>query len=216
MNQSQFIKLLFLAVGFVVGAFISNIYFPSSSKSPTVVTINPDSIKKEVAIKEKNYFEQVDVLNAKDSTLSQQKQITSAALRQKKINHKHIAERIVTEVSKPENVNDSTFNNIFTEKIKIDISDLLISDFEKDSLYMQMVDVLEQQVDVKDSIIVAQGNHQLFLKNKLDESLSNQQAIFNNNLIYQKQIQQHKKKNKFLSVAVILLGGITAASLLHH
>lgn len=217
MNQSQFIKLLFLAVGFLAGIFISSSDFIFSYKSPnSAIEINPDSIKKVVAIKEENYLEKIDVLNVKDSALSQQKQRTSATLRQKKMRHKYIADRINAEISKPENISDSTFDKPFAERIKIDISELLISDFEKDSVYMQMVTVLEQQVEVKDSIIVVQGDQHLFLKNKLDESLSNQQAIFDSNLIYQKQIKQHRKKNKFLSAAVLLLGGITAASLLHH
>jgi hypothetical protein len=217
MNQAQFIKLLFLAVGFLAGIFISNIDFLCNFKSSSsVMPMNPDSIKKEVAIKEKSYSKEVDILNVKDSILSQQKQGTSTALRQRKMRHNGIVDKINSEISKPENTTDSTFNNIIPERIKVDISNLLISDLEKDSLYMQMVDVLTQQVDVKDSIIIVQGDQHLFLKNKLAESLSNQQAIFNKNLIYQKQIKQHKKKNKLLSVATLLLGGVAAASLLHH
>jgi hypothetical protein len=114
MNQSQFIKLLLLAVGFIAGISIANIDFFSSSKSSNpAIDINPDSIKKEVAIKEKNYLEDINALNVKEGALAQEKQSTNVALRQKKIRHNHLIQKINAEMEKSESTTEEAFFDTF-------------------------------------------------------------------------------------------------------
>lgn len=216
MNQSQFIKLLFLSLGIIMGVTIANLKMCSKSYAPNPGKIVPTTIvKSEIAAHEKKYQEDLKLLNRKDTALNNKKSPLKSAIAQKKKDRERLTEDIAESLATTD-YTDSSAVLCTPNQLKIDVTDLIARDADIDSFYLQLTSTLEQQVDTKDSIISVKDEQYLFAKTKMDESLLHQQLLYEQNRLTQKELLRHKKKNKILSAAILLLGGAVTYTLLHH
>ncbi len=84
----------------------------------------------------------------------------------------------------------------------------------KDSLYEEAVNILDQQVMRKDSIIILQKEKYISLKSLFENALSQQGILAGNNRQLTKQLKRQKFRQKLFSVGIILMSAITLKSLI--
>ena len=93
---------------------------------------------------------------------------------------------------------------------------LLENNKEKDSLYESVNTNLTNQIRNKDSTILMQENKYIDLRKSFDTSIVQQQILFDQNKSLVKQFKRQRIKRKFISVAAIVLAGISANYLIQH
>jgi hypothetical protein len=221
------LKIIFaLIVGVVFGIGFNSLFSGcnnTASKNFTITTLKPTILQKQVATTEKKYEQQIDSLKQHGIDLSKNLKTTNQHLEKAKEKNFILQMQVydlidnikVNEVDKVDEVNKVDNVNV-CDSLQSTVINLLENNKEKDSLYESVNTNLTNQIQNKDSTILMQENKYINLRKSFDTGIVQQQILYdqNNNLI--KQFKRQRIKRKFISVAAIVLSGITVNYLIQH
>jgi hypothetical protein len=215
------LKIIFaLIVGVVFGIGFNSLFSGcnnTASKNFTITTLKPTILQKQVATTEKKYEQQIDSLKQQGIDLNKNLKNTNQHLEKAKEKnfvlqmqvYDLIDSRKVDEVNKVDGVNDC-------DSLQSTVLNLLENNKEKDSLYETVNANLFAQIRNKDSTILIQENKYIDLRKSFDTSIVQQQTLYDQNKSLVKQFKRQRIKRKFISIAAIVLSGITANYLIQH
>ncbi len=221
MNNLKIIFALILGVVFGIGF---NSLFSgcnnTTSKNFTISTLKPTILQKQVVKTEKKYEQQIDSLKQHGIELSKSLKTTNQNLEKAKEKN-FVLQMQVYDLIDSRKVNEAdSLNEVIStndcDSLQSTVLNLLENNKEKDSLYETVNANLSAQIRNKDSTILIQENKYIDLRKSFDTSIVQQQTLYdqNNNLI--KQFKRQRIKRKFISIAAIVLSGITANYLIQH
>jgi hypothetical protein len=96
------------------------------------------------------------------------------------------------------------------DSLKLEVTQYIEINREKDSLFTQQVSTLQAVTAVKDSVIAVQGNQHDTIKAMLQVSLERQAAAIEEMRYYKRQFKKQRFKSKFFSaVGAVLAGALT-------
>jgi hypothetical protein len=221
------LKIIFaLIVGVVFGIGFNSLFSGcnnTASKNFTISTLKPTILQKQVATIEKKFEQQIDSLKQHGIDLSKNLKTTNQRLEKAKeknfmlqmqvydlIDSRNVNEvNRLDEVDKVDGVNDC-------DSLQSTVITLLENNKEKDSLYETVNANLFAQIQNKDSTILMQENKYINLRKSFDTGIVQQQILYDQNKSLVKQFKRQRIKRKFISVAAIVLSGITANYLIQH
>ncbi len=218
------LKIIFaLIVGVVFGIGFNSLFSGcnnTTSKNFTISTLKPTILQKQVVKTEKKYEQQIDSLKQHGIDLSKNLKTTNQHLEKAKEKNfvlqmqvydliDNIKVNEVDGVNRVDIVNDC-------DSLQSTVINLLENNKEKDSLYETVNTNLEAQIRNKDSTILMQENKYIDLRKSFDTSIVQQQILFDQSKSLVKQFKRQRIKRKFISVAAIVLSGITANYLIQH
>jgi cell division protein FtsB len=218
------LKIIFaLIVGVVFGIGFNSLFSGcnnTTSKNFTISTLRPTILQKQVVSTEKKYEQQIDSLKQRSVDLNKSLKNTNQHLEKTKEKnfmlqmqvYDLIDSRKVIEVGE---VDETNSLNI-CDSLQSTVLNLLENSKEKDSLYETVNTNLFAQVQNKDSTILMQENKYIELRKSFDTSITQQQTLYDQNKTLVKHFKRQRIKRKFISVAAIVLAGISANYLIQH
>ena len=233
------LKIIFaLIVGVVFGIGFKSLFSGcnnTTQKNFTISTLKPSVLQKQVVTIEKNYEQQIDSLKRHGIDLSKNLKNSNQYLDKAKEKnfilqmqvYDLIDSRKVNRVDKVDNIEiESSVDevdridklNAFNDcdSLQSTVLNLLENNKEKDSLYETVNTNLTNQIRNKDSTILIQENKYIDLRKYFDTSIVQQQILYDQNKGLVKQFKRQRIKRKFISIAAIVLSGITANYLIQH
>jgi hypothetical protein len=224
------LKIIFaLIVGIVFGIGFNSLFSGcnnTTSKNFTISTLRPTILQKQVVAIEKKYEQQIDSLKQHGFVLSKNLKNTNQHLEKAKEKnfilqmqvYDLIDSRKVNRIDKVNKVDYVETENSFNDcdSLQSTVLNLLENNKEKDSLYEAVNANLGNQIQNKDSTILMQENKYIELRKSFDTSIIQQQILDEQNKGLVKQFKWQRIKRKFISIAAIVLSGITANYLIQH
>ena len=230
------LKIIFaLIVGVVFGIGFNSLFSGCNNTTPknfTISTLKPSILQKQVVTTEKKYELQIDSLKQHSVDLSKNLKTTNQHLDKAKEKnfvlqmqvYDLIDSRNVYKVDKVNSIDNGELINKVDEanslnncdNLKTTVLNLLENNKEKDSLYETVNANLTNQIRNKDSTLLIQENKYTDLRQIFDTSMAQQQILYDQNKSLVKHFKRQRIKRKFISVAAIVLSGITANYLIKH
>jgi hypothetical protein len=224
------LKIIFaLLIGIVIGIGFNSLFSgcnTTPTKNFTISTLKPSNLQKQVVATENKYEQQIDSLKQHGIDLSKTLKSTNQHL--EKAKEKNLAlqmqvydlidSRKVAEVDRVNIGDNEEADNSLSDcdSLQSAVLNLLENDKVKDSLYETVNSNLQTQIRNKDSTILVQDNKYTELRKSFDTSIVQQQILFDQNKELVKQFKRQRIKRKFISIAAIVLSGITANYLIKH
>ena len=233
------LKIIFaLIVGVVLGIGFNSLFSScnnTTSKNFTISTLKPTILQKQVVKTEKKYEQQIDSLKQHGIDLSKNLKTTNQHLDKAKEKnfilqmqvYDLLDSRKVNRVDRVDNVEIensvdevdrihklNAFNDC--DSLQSTVLNLLENNKEKDSLCETVNANLSAQIRNKDSTILMQENKYIDLRKSFDISIVQQQILYDQNKTLVKHFKRQRIKRKFISVAAIVLAGISANYLIQH
>lgn len=216
--QQKFNKIIFLVLGLIMG--IGGTLFFGSNSAPkpayTATLQSPADLKNTSVLVEAHFQGKVDSLARNNNVLANKVGNTKAELQKAKNDNKVLLELVDTLLAHSANTTDTAAKLAQCDSLNETVQDLIVTSNARDSLYEDLTNTLQAQVNNKDSVIGTQQEQYNTLKLTFDKSLAQQDILSVQNLSLEKQVGRHKIKNKLLSAGVFILSGVVAYQLLHH
>lgn len=184
----------------------------------TAALQSPADLKNNSVAVEAHFQSRMDSLMQNNITLGQKVGNTKSLLQKAKQDNKVLLELVDTLIAHAGNIADTGARLAQCDSINATVQDLIVSGNIKDSLYEDLTGALQAQVNNKDSVIGTQQQQYTCLRLSFDKSLAQQDVLFTQNLLVEKQLKKMKVKNKLLSAGIFVLTGIGAATIvaMHH
>lgn len=209
--------IIFLGIGTTIGICLS-VLFQGCGHDVNNVTdkpaIKPAVIQKQAQANEQHYQQKIDSLSASSLQLEKQLATTRVSLEKAKKKNTVLQTQIYDLLDKQPI--DTIERLADCDSLAIKVCDLMTANHQKDSLQEVETTTLEQEIKNKDSTIATQQDAYQSLKQSFDQSIQEQQTLYEQNTQYKKQIKRQKFKSKLASIGLIILSGITANYLIHH
>jgi hypothetical protein len=215
--QTKSNSIIFLVLGLIAG-IAGTMFFSGShdQQFPAQALESPASIKVTSVAIEKHFQSKLDSLLQTNVVLGKQVTNTKSELHKAKYDNKVLLELVDTMIVHAGSATDTLERLADCDTLQWAVKDLIVAANHKDSLYEDLNTTLQYQVENKDSVIGVQQQEYSSIKLLFDKSLSQQEILSTQNLLYQKQIKRHKVKSKLLSAGAFILTGIATYGLLHH
>ena len=210
--KSKIIALIALAV-----ISMSVLFHSNSTKVFALASVQHANILKKLAQDTaKIYRLKIDSLTQTNLELEQEVSDNAKALHHVKHVNQVLQQKVTILTTSVETETDTPTKLADCDSLASAITELSMSNNNKDSLYEQMQTDLIAEVGNRDSVIVVQQISNKALQNSFNLSLASQDTLQNNCKLLQKQLNHQVIKKKFLSGALLTLSGITLYSLLRH
>lgn len=214
------IKLLItLVVGIIIGFSFTKLFTGNNKEqnlTATVKNLKPSVLQKTTA-KVESYFEQkIDSLNSNNKLLNKKLTGSRTALQESKNKNLVLQTQIYDLIDNKNESTDSSIENNNTDVFQDKIIELINENNYKDSLYENIDSTVTAQVKNKDSTIVLMGDKYDSLKISFNESLLQQQLLYDQNKQFKQQFRRQKIKTKLLSAVLLILSGVAANYLIQH
>lgn len=205
-----------LVIGIIIGISFSNLFKGCNDTVTQTKTFKPETLKNQSVKADEIYQHQIDSLQVSSNGLAKKlagtKQILSQVSKKNKLLQMQVYELIDRT---PVNA-DTIQTQSNCDSLKVTVAELLQSDDLKDSLFTDVNNNLETQIKNKDSTLMIKDMELHALRISLDQSITEQQFLYDQNKTYQKQFRQQKVKGKLLSVGALILSGMAAAYLIQQ
>lgn len=205
-----------LVIGIIIGISFSNLFKGCNDTVTQTKTFKPETLKNQSVKADEIYQHQIDSLQVSSNGLAKKlagtKQILSQVSKKNKLLQMQVYELIDRT---PVNA-DTIQTQSNCDSLKVTVAELLQSDDLKDSLFTDVNNNLEAQIKNKDSTLMIKDMELHALRISLDQSITEQQFLYDQNKTYQKQFRQQKVKGKLLSVGALILSGMAAAYLIQQ
>ena len=214
------LKLIFtLLVGIVFGIGFNSLFTGSAAdpmKPSNIQNIRPKILDKEVKAVNKQFETQLDSLTQNSMVLNQNLQSSKLQVAHAKKQNKLLQIEVQSLVDNRYNTTDSTKQDNDCDSMQNKIVQLIVSDNFKDSLQEVVSMNVEQQLKNKDSTIDLLSTQTQQLKLSFNESIHNQDILYSQNRVFEKQFKRQKIKRKLRSVVTIVAAGFAGYYLLSH
>ena len=208
--------IVVLVIGIIIGISFSNLFKGCNDTVTQTKTFKPETLKNQSVKVDEIYQHQIDSLQVSSNGLAKKlagtKQILSQVSKKNKLLQMQVYELIDRT---PVNA-DTIQTQSNCDSLKVTVAELLQSDDLKDSLFTDVNNNLETQIKNKDSTLMIKDMELHALRISLDQSITEQQFLYDQNKTYQKQFRQQKVKGKLLSVGALILSGMAAAYLIQQ
>ena len=205
-----------LVIGIIIGISFSNLFKGCNDSVTQTKTFKPETLKNQSQKADHLYQQKIDSLQVSSNGLAKKlagtKQILSQVSKKNKLLQMQVYELIDRT---PVNA-DTIQTQSNCDSLKVTVAELLQSDDLKDSLFTDVNNNLETQIKNKDSTLMIKDMELHALRISLDQSITEQQFLYDQNKTYQKQFRQQKVKGKLLSVGALILSGMAAAYLIQQ
>lgn len=195
--------LLCFTAGIIAGIGLFNLFSSGCQPAHPVYIDNPVKIAARVATVEKKYQIKIDSITAVTAALETKVARTQAtlkaAIRKNRNLEQHIEELATTNIMEPDPV--ARLENCDT--LTSAVIELLTLNKEKDSLFTEVTNDLQEQINWKDRIILVQQERYDSLKISHDKILFQQQELLKLNQEIQKEVKKQKRNKRFLSFLLI-------------
>ena len=216
------IKLIItLVLGIIIGISFTKLFTGNNKNKnenvpATVKIIKPSLLQKNTANVE-SYFEQkIDSLNTNNKLLNKKLGGSRAALEVAKNNNIVLQTQLYDLIDNKKELADTSIKNNKDDVFQDKIIELINENNYKDSLYENIDSTVTAQVKNKDSTIVLMGDKYDSLKISFNESLLQQQLLYDQNKQFKQQFRRQKIKTKLLSAGLLILSGVAANYLIQH
>jgi hypothetical protein len=216
--QPKFNSIIFLVLGLIAG-IAGTIFFNTNNTAGQFNArsmASPADMKMESVVVETHYQGKLDSLQQTNVVLSRKVTGTKSELQRAKLDNKVLLELVDTLLVHAGSTTDTAQKLADCDTLQSAVRELITTNNQKDSLYEDLAVSLQYQVSNKDSVIGMQQQEYNALKLFFDKSLTQQEVLSGQNMLYEKQIKRHKIKSKLLSAGVFILTGIATYGLLHH
>ncbi len=211
--------LITLVLGIIIGISFTKLFTKNNKEdniSPTVKIIKPSVLQK-TTTKVEWYFEQkIDSLNTNNKLLNKKLGGSRAALEAAKNKNLVLQTQLYDLIDNKNESLDTSIEYKHDDVFEDKIIELINENNYKDSLYENIDSTVTAQLRNKDSTIVLMGDKYDSLKISLDESMLQQQSLYDQNKQFKKQFRRQKIKTKLLSAGILILSGIAANYLIQH
>ncbi|GGA89915.1 hypothetical protein [Puia dinghuensis] len=211
---NKYSYLILLVVGFVLGFYFCSLFGGCGASGrglPSVTTIQPDQLKKQVAATQAVYQGRIDSLGAKAKTLQTTLQTTRVALEKAKQKNIALQSQVYDLLDRsPTVVADTARRLTDCDSLEATVKDLIANYNLKDSLYDQTTSNLQEQVSNKDSTLQVQRQQYDSLQLSFTQSVQQQQTLLTENKALQKQVR-HQKRAGMLRTIGLAIAAVLAA-----
>lgn len=205
-----------LVIGIIIGISFSNLFKGCNDTVTQTKIFKPETLKNQSVKVDEIYQHQIDSLQVSSNGLAKKlagtKQILSQVSKKNKLLQMQVYELIDRT---PVNA-DTIQIQSNCDSLKVTVAELLQSDDLKDSLFTDVNNNLETQIKNKDSTLMIKDMELHAMRISLDQSITEQQFLYDKNKTYQKQFKRQKVKSKLLSVGALILSGMAAAYLIQQ
>ena len=210
--KSKIIALIALAV-----ISMSVLFHSNSTKVHALASVQHANVLKKLAQDTAQMYKaKIDSLSQTNIELEQEVSDNAQALHHAKQVNQVLQQKVTILTTSVETETDTPTKLADCDSLAGAITELSISNNNKDSLYEQIQTGLKSEVGNRDSVITVQQHSNTALQNSFYHSLASQDTLQNNCKLLQKQLNHQVFKKKFLSGALLTLSGITLYSLLRH
>lgn len=181
----------------------------------------PENILPTTALKQKadtiesRHQEQIALLNRKNEELQHSLSQTSMSLRQSKAKLS-AAEQSIRQLLTASVTNDSASALTACDTLGEYVKGYLDESIRKDSLYDSKISLLESTVTLKDSALDISANTEQQIRILLSQALQQHSWLETENLTLKGQIEKTQKKQKLLTLGLVLISGVAAGYLVTH
>lgn len=214
------IQLIIAVLSLVMGLIIGYSFASKCIEVPSFENIRKDAsqkalarARKESAIAEQRFTQQIDSLHRHATQLQQQLSGTKQQLKAATQQSKQL-ERKLWSYAGP--VKDSVVTQPAPtrDNWREDFSDYIAVQDRKDSLCSDAIDNLETQVANRDSVIQVQDVHIMDTKTRLEQSFAAQETLVTTNAALRKSLKKQKRKNLVQKIGMVVVGGVAGFLLL--
>jgi hypothetical protein len=206
-------RALFFVLGVITTVSTSQLF--KSCNSPAVVkeripALTTTAVGKELKVQQQTiaaYGRRIAELNTKNVFLQQQITDSKATLAQVRQASRKTQQQLQQEIEHNAVLTDTAERLANCDSLARTANELVASCKEKDSLCNDLTNTLTAQVGLKDSTIALQEHQYSYLQLGYDRSLAQQELLFSENFVLQKQLSRHKARSKLLRAGLLLLGG---------
>lgn len=215
------IKNVFLLIcGVVIGTGLSYLLNGcgnnKESSMVTIIPVTPKKIIKEVKQSENVFQKQADSLKIHGAELSKKLAVTKSSLADVSQQNRVLQSLLYDLVDKQQSEVDTSAKLIDCDSLNNVVSTFLMASILKDSLQEEVAANMNSQLQNKDSVISLQDDHLKSVKATLNESLSQQQILYDQNALFKKQLKRQHRKGKLISFVATVLAGFAATQLIQH
>lgn len=208
---------IFLIAGLIIGCSVSGLLNEDQKKTVPATNVLTATVKSNSDNNERYFNAIVDSLQQANVTLVHKVGTAKTELQKVKADNQVLVGIVDTLIAHAASTTDTLQKLADCDSMGGVVQELIISSAQKDSLYEQITATLQTQVTTKDAIINTSEQKYGGLKLSFDQSLVQQDMLFNQNNLLVKQLKGSRTKNKVLSAIVVVLAGVGASlTLLHH
>lgn len=217
--------LTLLLIGFAIG-LCSSFLFVGCNKitaSKTNIVVSPKEFRKQADTIQANYQRQIDNLQDQNLELAKNLEVTQGLLdlarqlcKQKELQIKKLtapkgfpAKELLAKA-------DTIKNKSSCDTLTSLVDEYIEDNHRKDSLYEIQIIQMDSVVSVKDKLIETNERAYTNLKCLLDESLSSQKDLINENKLLRKQCKRQRFKSKVVTLGLMILTATTTNFLSQH
>ena len=205
-----------LVIGIIIGISFSNLFKGCNDTVTQTKIFKPETLKNQSVKVDEIYQHQIDSLQVSSNGLAKKLAGTKQILSQVSKKNKLLQMQVYELIDKTPVNADTIQIQSNCDSLKVTVAELLQSDDLKDSLFTDVNNNLETQIKNKDSTLMIKDMELHAMRISLDQSITEQQFLYDKNKTYQKQFKRQKVKSKLLSVGALILSGMAAAYLIQQ
>jgi hypothetical protein len=215
--QFKLATLIPLILGCIMGIAFTNL-FKGCNDKPTFITptVKATTLEKQVQKTEQDFATN---LQKRQEKIQQELVQTKTALSKAKERNKELQTQVLDLLDQQSlaitNVDTSTTLQ-FSEPIASIVTDFIDNTNTRDSLCDVNILQLQEQVSNRDSTLQLQQEKYTQLKSAFNQSIQQQTLQEQETKFYKRKFKLQKVKNKLLSAATLILGGIAVKQLLNR
>lgn len=203
-----------LLIAFILGFFFAGLFRGCGNDYPSVVNIpaKPSAIEKQVAKDEAGYKKKEDSLNIRSNQLAAELKNIKKSLEQsgrKNLILQTQLSDLAGQYHKAAIQKDTIRQLESCDSLVPKMSELVESYRLQDSLCGNTIDILEQQVAAKDSLVQVHEEKYNSLKLNFEKSVLGQQLAIAENKQLHKQIARQKRKGFLTAAIAVIASGLT-------
>lgn len=214
------LKLIFtLLVGIVFGIGFNSLFSGNAAdpvKQSDIGIVRPKILDKEVKAANQQIAWQVDSLKQHSRLLNQDLQNNKLQVARAKKQDLLLRVELQSLATSTNHYADPIEQNNDCDSLQHKILLLLDSDSLKDNLQEMLSVQQDNQIKNKDSTIELLTNQTQQLKLSFDESIHNQEILYSQNRLYEKQFKRQKIKRKLKATVTVIAAGLAGYYLLTH
>lgn len=213
MKRTISLYFLFTCIGFTLCYLLINYLNPGTA----VKVIYPDIKKQEQLVEDYTQSYKADIarLEYRDDSLSAVITQGNKALQTARAKYKYLEKKVTTLKYHKAHTDDPVEQLVICDSLEDELDHVLNVAKANDSLCLEHVSQLNDQLEVKDTIIDRIATHANNLSGSLDSCFETSKQLENALMVANDKAINRKRKHKIIVAALLVVSGVIAASVAH-
>ena len=213
--------IITLLIGAVIGFSFCHLFHRDCSGDNVALAsqdFKSSELEKKMQQTETAYQVKEDSITKKNNDLNKKLQETQTLLGRTRTKNNQLQSQVYTlidrqQVYKADNDTESYITGC--DSLQEKVSQLIVYSNQQDSLCQISIANLSSQLQNKDSAIVLNHSQYQALKETLNQSLAQQQALEKETKFYKKKFKRQRFVSKLKSIGLLIISGLAAKQLIH-